>query len=297
MIGYIYMTINKLDAMRYIGKHHAEVFEPEKYLGSNKHLLASIKKHGRYNFDCKLLQECSTEDELNCAEKAWIEKYDAVNSPLFYNIAEGGEGGRVMLNRVAINNGTTEKRIFKDEPIPDGFTMGGLKRKGGANVSAAKKGKPSKSRGKQWFNNGIEQTMANKCPDGWISGRLDCWRRDKELYNNGVKQKYFTSEEEVPKGWVKGAIPGSTISNTRGKIVYNNGVRHIYLKEGEIPPAGFSKGYTAERAKKCKNKNSPAGKRWYNNGVEQRYFSTTDAIPDGWKLGCCKNTKKSPKPV
>ena len=119
MIGYIYMTINKLDNMRYIGKHHATVFEPEKYLGSNKHLQASIKKHGRHNFDCKLLQECFTEDELNRAEKAWIAKYDAKNSPLFYNIAEGGEGGRAMLDRIAINNGLVEKRILKDEPIPD----------------------------------------------------------------------------------------------------------------------------------------------------------------------------------
>lgn len=292
MIGYIYMTINKLDNMRYIGKHHARVFEPEKYLGSNKHLQASIKKHGRHNFDCKLLQECFTEDELNCAEKAWINKYDAVNSSLFYNIAEGGEGGRVMLNRIAINNGSIEKRILKDEPIPDGFVLGGLKRKGGEKVSAAKKGKPSKSRGKQWFNNGIEQTMANQCPDGWVAGRLDnfCSNREKELYNNGTEQKFFSVSDEIPNGWIKGAIQGSGVSNTKGRIAYNNGIKHIYLKEGEVPPEGFVPGYSAGRKKinSISASRYSIGKRWYNNGTEQRYFAEGDIIPEGWKLGCCK---------
>ena len=160
MIGYVYITTNNLNGMRYIGKHHATVFEPNKYLGSNKHLLASIKKHGKSNFTCEILQECHTDAELDATEKYWIDAYDAVNSSLFYNIASGGEGGRVMLNRIAINNGLIEKRIFKDEPIPEGFILGGLKRKGGEKVSAAKLGKPSKSRGRRWFNNGVEQTMA-----------------------------------------------------------------------------------------------------------------------------------------
>ena len=299
MIGYIYITTNKLDNMQYIGKHLATVFEPEKYLGSNKYLQAAIKKQGRHNFDCKLLQECFTEDELNCAEKAWIKRYDAVNSPLFYNIAEGGEGGRVMLNRIAINNGIIEKRILKNEAIPEGFTLGGLKRKGGEKVSAAKKGKPSKSRGKQWFNNGIEQTMAQQCPEGWVSGRLPHQRSGLALYNNGIEQKCFAEGEEIPYGWVRGKIPGTHNTPNKGKIVYNNGINHIYLNKDETPPEGFIRGYTAERIKLCADNGKPAnGKRWYNNGVEQRYFEATDVIPDGWKPGCCsKNNKKSLKSV
>ena len=158
-----------------------------------------------------------------------------------------------FLNRVSINNGIVEKRIFKNEPIPEGFVLGGLKRNNGANVSAAKKGKPSKSRGKQWFNNGIEQTMANQCPEGWVSGRLSCQRPNKKLYNNGIEQKYFAPTETVPKGWIKGALPGLITSNTKGKIAYNNGVSRIYLSKDEIPPKGFIRGYSAKRAKICTN--------------------------------------------
>ena len=292
MIGYIYITTNKINNMRYIGKHHATVFEPEKYLGSNKHLLASIKKHGRSNFTCEMLQECFTEDELNTSEQYWINKYDAVNSPLFYNIAAGGEGGRVMLNRLWINNGIIEKRILKNEEIPDGFTLGGLKRNNGAKVSAAKKGKPSKSRGKSWFNNGIEQTMAYECPEGWVSGRLPHQRPGLESYNNGIEQKCFAPNEEIPRGWIKGKIPGTHNTPNKGKIVYNNGINHIYLAKDEIPPEGFVRGYTIERLASCATNTKPAkGKRWYNNGIEQRYFAENDIIPDGWVPGCCKIAK------
>lgn len=116
---------------------------------------------------------------------------DAVASPIFYNIAHGGEGGQVMLNRVAINNGAIEKRIFKDETIPEGFVLGGLKRNNGKKVSASKKGKPSKSKGKQWFNNGVNQTMTYSCPDDWVAGRLHFTQASKELYNNSVEHKYL----------------------------------------------------------------------------------------------------------
>lgn len=290
MIGYIYITTNTLNNMKYIGKHHAGVFEPDRYLGSNKHLLASIKKHGRDYFRCELLQECSSEEELNKAEQYWINLYDAVASPSFYNIAYGGEGGQVMLNRIAINNGIVEKRIFKDELIPEGFVLGGLRRNNGKKVSAAKKGKPSKNKGKQWFNNGITQTMAYNCPEGWVAGRLYFAQAAKELYNNGIEHKYFTPDEAIPDGWVKGAIRGSRASNTKGKVAYNNGSSHIYLAAGSPPPKGFVPGYTEER--KLANKKSASryavGKRWYNNGVEQKYFSATDIIPEGWVPGCCK---------
>lgn len=286
MIGYIYITTNKLNGMRYIGKHHATAFEPNKYLGSNKHLLASIKKHGRHNFTCEMLQECFTDFELDTAEKYWIDTYDAVNSDLFYNIASGGEGGRVMLNRLAINNGVIERRILKNEPIPDGFVLGGLRRNNGAKVSAAKRGRPNKSKGKRWFNNGVEQTMACKCPEGWVPGRLNCWKLDKELYNNGFEQKYFTPTDVIPQGWRKGALTGSVTSNTKGKIAYNNGITHIYLNKDELPPDGFVRGYSSKRAELCANNGKPSkGKRWYNNGTVQRYFSSFDEIPDGWVRG------------
>lgn len=290
MIGYIYITTNLINNMKYIGKHKASEFEPDKYLGSNKHLKSSILKHGKENFKCELLQECFSIKELNNAEKFWIQKYDAVNSSEFYNLASGGEGGSVMLNRIFINNGIIERRILKDEPIPEGFKRGSLPCTYGDKISAAKKGMPSKSKGKKWFNNGVEQTLAHECPEGWMEGRLSINRKCKLLYNNGSINKWFADINDVPEGWKEGPLENTWDSNNRGRIAYNDGINHIYLPEGVEPPEGYVKGYSKQRKQKnsTSNKHQNKGKHWYNNGVEQRYFSDEDAIPEGWKPGCCK---------
>lgn len=251
-----------------------------------------IMAHGWENFKTEILESgILTQADADLREQYWIAYYHTyVKDPECrgFNLTPGGYGGGGLLNRICINNGTVQKFIFKDEPIPDGFVLGGLKRTYGAKVSAAKKGKPSKSKGKFWFNNGVSQTMAFECPDGWVPGRLKFHQPSKKLYNNGIEQKCFTSTEIIPQGWVKGAILGSVVGNTRGRTVYNDGTRHIYLKAGELPPAGFVKGYTADRAARCSHEPVQIGKRWYNNGVEQKYFSPTDVIPEGWKPGCCK---------
>ena len=92
MIGYIYLTTNLINGKKYIGKRQSAVFD-SKYKGSGKYLVNAISKYGWDNFSCESLQECSTVEELNAAEKLFIEKFDAVSSPTFYNIAAGGEGG------------------------------------------------------------------------------------------------------------------------------------------------------------------------------------------------------------
>ena len=288
MIGYIYLTTDLLNDRKYIGKHKAKQFEPHRYLGSNKHLKARISKYGKENFTCEMLQECFTFEELNEAEKYWIAKYDAFNSDEFYNLALGGEGGAgVMRNRISITDGSIEKRILKTEPIPEGFHVGRLPRDCGAKISAAKKGKPSKSKGKIWINNGVEQTMANECPEGWVEGRLYFNRTNLILYNNGLENKYFSEDSDIPEGYVKGAIPGTRDSNNRGRIAYNNGIDHIYLKPDQEPPEGYVKGYSRDR--KLKNskssKHQNKGKYCYNNGVCNRYFSDGDSIPEGWIKG------------
>lgn len=294
MIGYIYLTTDLLNGRKYIGKHKAKQFEPHRYLGSNKHLKSRIAKYGKENFTCEMLQECFTFEELNEAEKYWIAKYDAFNSDEFYNLALGGEGGAgVMRNRISITDGNIEKRIFKTEPIPEGFHVGRLPRDCGAKISAAKKGKPSKSKGKIWINNGVEQTMANECPEGWVEGRLKVNRKCKLLYNNGTVNKWFENISEVPEGWIAGPLEHTWDSNNRGRIAYNDGVNHIYLPKGIDPPEGYIKGYSKERKQKNSesSQHQAKGKKWYNNGIDQKYFSPDEPIPEGWVPGTCKHKK------
>lgn len=96
MYGYIYMTTNLVNGMRYIGKHKAESFTPS-YKGSGKVLRRAMRVHGKENFSVELLEECDTLDSLNDREIYWITKYDAWKSRDFYNTHPGGDGGDISL--------------------------------------------------------------------------------------------------------------------------------------------------------------------------------------------------------
>lgn len=54
--------------------------------------MRALQKHGKGNFKTEILEWCQSREELNEREKFWISEFDAVNSPMFYNIAHGGEG-------------------------------------------------------------------------------------------------------------------------------------------------------------------------------------------------------------
>lgn len=90
--GYIYLTVNTINGHKYIGQHHWE--HPgidSKYYGSGKLLLQAIDKYGKENFCVHVLQWCKNQWDLDSREMAWIRFYDAVHSPEFYNIANGGK--------------------------------------------------------------------------------------------------------------------------------------------------------------------------------------------------------------
>ena len=88
---YIYLTTNLINDKQYIGQH--EGLLSDSYIGSGVAFLKAVKKYGKSNFKKEILQICLTQEELNNAEKYWIDKYNAVSDKNFYNIAEGGLGG------------------------------------------------------------------------------------------------------------------------------------------------------------------------------------------------------------
>lgn len=69
MYGYIYKTTNLVNGMIYIGRHMAEAFELEKYIGSGTVLKRAINKYGIENFKCELIETAETKDELNRKER------------------------------------------------------------------------------------------------------------------------------------------------------------------------------------------------------------------------------------
>ena len=88
----IYKTTNKINGKFYVGK---DTYNNTKYLGSGKILKRAIKKYGKENFEKEILEECTNEQELKDREIFWIDKLNATNKDIGYNIAIGGVGGRL----------------------------------------------------------------------------------------------------------------------------------------------------------------------------------------------------------
>jgi hypothetical protein len=94
IFGVVYCTTNTLDGMKYIGQKkyiYGQGFYA--YLGSGIRLSNAIAKYGREHFVKEILCECYSKEEMDDMEQYYIDYYNAVKSPLFYNLAKGGDGG------------------------------------------------------------------------------------------------------------------------------------------------------------------------------------------------------------
>jgi len=75
-------------------------------------------------------------------------------------------------------------------------------------ISDAKKGTVGSAKGKTWFNNGVVETYALNCPDGYVKGRLPRLlpaKRGMLWYNNGEVARQF-KEGNQPEGFSRGRI-------------------------------------------------------------------------------------------
>jgi group I intron endonuclease len=84
---YVYLTTNNINGKRYIGKHHGEL--NDSYLGSGENLIAAVKKYGKENFSKEILYIATSEADAYNKEAYYIELFNAVESPDFYNISPG----------------------------------------------------------------------------------------------------------------------------------------------------------------------------------------------------------------
>ena len=93
---YIYLTTDHLHNKKYIGKHYGELNDD--YYGSGNIITRVIKKYGKSILSKEILHISKTEEENNIKEKEFIALFNALENPLFYNIAPGGNGGDIFHN-------------------------------------------------------------------------------------------------------------------------------------------------------------------------------------------------------
>ena len=92
--GFIYIVTNNVNNKKYIGKrYYGKNGTWKYYLGSGTIINKAIKKYGRKNFSREIIENCETKEKLSEREKYWISYYNAVESPNYYNITDGGDGG------------------------------------------------------------------------------------------------------------------------------------------------------------------------------------------------------------
>lgn len=168
-----------------------------------------------YNLDRKYLPSLLKEFNLNLGPiKFWYTNgSDNLHLPANAYIPQGYKKGRsnaftkTTKGMHWITDGTINKLISKDSPLPEGFYLGSCS---------------LSTKGWIWVNNGVEQRCVNpnSIPEGFIyKGKLDVTnyiksasKRKKYYYNDGEKEIKLLKSDLVPEGYVEGRLPKLTTS-------------------------------------------------------------------------------------
>lgn len=93
----VFITFNLISGKYYIGKHQTKYIN-DKYIGSGRALVNSVKIYGKDNFVKEVLYVFNNELDMNYKEKELVDE-NTVNDVLSYNIGLGGEGGPMFKNK------------------------------------------------------------------------------------------------------------------------------------------------------------------------------------------------------
>lgn len=86
---YIYIVINKLNGMWYVGKRTVPINSSdfEKYFGTGVRIKAAIKEHGIECFEKSVIEACNDKDHLATRELFWLDWYSKLlGKKTSYNI-------------------------------------------------------------------------------------------------------------------------------------------------------------------------------------------------------------------
>jgi group I intron endonuclease len=87
----VYKTTNQVNGKIYVGQHRTNDLN-DGYMGSGTALMNAMKFYGSDKFVVDILERC-TEADIDSREMHWIDKLNACDRSIGYNIAEGGLGG------------------------------------------------------------------------------------------------------------------------------------------------------------------------------------------------------------
>lgn len=222
MYGYIYETTNLINKKKYIGKHTSNKFD-SKYYGSGKEFVKDLVKYGKDNFSIRVLEEVKTEEDLHKRETYYIELFDAVRSPMYYNNSYGGEQeGWQGVNRMFKENPNKWKESRRKASISQ--TGQNHSKETRMKISKALKGKAKSEEHKAHLRN-VKKTLTDEQRHkiGLNFGTLgkESYLKGKTLENSEVVRKIakHVKETKNSKEWkeTKGVEARKKLSETRIK--------------------------------------------------------------------------------
>ena len=196
---YIYKTTNLINEKYYIGMHSTNDLE-DGYIGSGKRLWYSIKKYGKENFKCEILEILPDRNSLKEREKELVNE-DTLKDNKCMNLKIGGEGGGKLWSAdhakkfhaaggraVRLMFGKIHRQKMETDIIYRNKIISKLK----GNKSWLGKHHNDETKRKIGEANSLKQKGENNSQFG------SCW------VTNGVENKKIKKEEIIPNGWKLG---------------------------------------------------------------------------------------------
>ena len=243
----IYKTTNLINGKIYIGKNKSNT---NWYLGSGKLLLYAIKKYGKENFKKEIIEECQSLEHMREREIYWIDKFDARNRNIGYNIQIGGDGGDNYSNM------SNEQLLKVKKKISEGVLRSianGKKCVGFTTETAIKAAKKLYDKNKlNGFKNFSEKQNKTKLKNGTHPGCLEM----KKKNSDAVKRFYENNPE------VKIKIGQEVSKRTKGKSKLTIFVEKYGEESGNKKYLEF----------KEKLRNKKLGKIPWNKGIKQKDY-------------------------
>ena len=258
MYGYIYKTTCVINNKVYIGQHKATKFTPS-YKGGGLLIKEAVKKYGTDNFTVELIDTAESKNELNDKEIYYIEKFDARNSLVGYNLAEGGNywSCDYHMGMRGKHQSDKQKRIAHDYMVGRCITAETRQK---MSVSARARTANRKTiNGKVFVHKDNYQTCVDRnqlsgyLANGFVKGKIPASEQHKVI----VKKKYAESvyvkrgarcvliqkqelDDYIKNGWIVGRNcysegRGANISKSkRGKICINNASVNRYVAPEDL---------------------------------------------------------------
>jgi len=211
---FIYKTTNLINGKYYIGMHSTSNLK-DGYLGSGTYLRRSIRKYGKENFKCKILEFCRDREELVKREQELVHE-ELIKDPLCMNLKLGGSGGFssevAKLGRAAVNKillqkygenfrqiigqrfaeklkSSSEERLLFSDKCRKGWLKKGYKPKTFLNKKHTDETKLKMSKSKKETSKGERNSQHDTI---WV-------------YNLSLKKsKKIKKSSLIQEGWVKG---------------------------------------------------------------------------------------------